>query len=263
MNLNRLTLSLCLLLIPFTAHSQQAAIQNPQAVVLATQALTALTGPTQVSDITLTGTATHTAGSDVQTGNITLKALGNQASRFDLVLTPGTCSEIRNASGGTPQGSWIAPNGVSHAMAYHNTLTDAAWFAPQLTVLSQISNPNLIVSYIGPETRVGAAVQHLHFAFQSASADPTGFFFQGLTAEEVYLDASTFLPAAITFSAHPDNDANTNIPVEIHFSNYQLVQGAQVPFRIQKFMNGTLFLDLTIQTAVLNSGLTNSAFLPN
>jgi hypothetical protein len=259
MTLKRLAVTLCLLLIPFSAHAQQAAVQAPQAVALATQALAALTGTTQVSDITLTGTATRKAGSDIESGSITLKALGNPDSRFDLVVSTGTRSEIRNASGGTPQGSWITPDGVSHAMAYHNTLTDAAWFVPELTVLSQLSNPNLVASYVGQETRAGAAVQHLHFAFQSPSPDPTGLF-QSLSAEEVYLDASTFLPVALTFNAHPDIDAGTNISVEIDFSSYQSVNGVQVPFRVQKLLNGTLFLDVTVQSVQINSGLTSAAF---
>jgi hypothetical protein len=85
MTLKRLAFTFCLLLIPFSAHSQQAVIQNPQAVALATQALAALTGTTPVSEIPLTGTATRTAGSDIESGSITLKALGNPDSRFDLV----------------------------------------------------------------------------------------------------------------------------------------------------------------------------------
>ena len=259
MILKRLMLAFCLLLIPFTARSQQTAIQNPQAVALATQALAALSARTPVSDITLTGTATRTAGSDAETGSVTLQALGNSNSRFDFVSTAGTSSEIRNASGGAPQGSWITPDGVSHAMATHNTFTDAAWFAPELTVLSQLSNPNLMVSYVGQETRAGAAVQHLHFAIQSASTDPTGLF-QGLSAEDVYLDVSTYLPVALIFNTHPDNDAGTNISVEIDYSNYQPVNGVQIPFHVQKSLNGALFLDVAIQSSVLNSGIPASVF---
>jgi hypothetical protein len=259
MTLKRFALAFCLLLIPFSARSQQAAVQSSQAVAFAAQAMAALTGTTPVNDITLTGTATRTAGSDVESGSITLKALGNQASCFDLVMTSGTWSEIRNNSTGVPQGSWITPDGVSHAMANHNTLTDAAWFIPQLTVLSQLSKPNLIISYVGPETRAEVAVQHLHFAIQSASVDPTGLL-QGLSAEEVYLDASTFLPVAVSFNTHPDSDAGTNIPVEIDFSSYQQVNGVQIPFHVQKFLNGSLFLDVTIQSAVLNSGIPQSDF---
>jgi hypothetical protein len=48
--------------------------------------------------------------------------------------------------------------------------------------------------------------------------------------------------------------------VEIDFSNYQAVNGVQVPFRVQKFLNGSLFLDVTVQSAVLNSGIPQSDF---
>jgi hypothetical protein len=251
-------------LIQFTAHSQQAAIQNPQAVALATQAMAALTGTTQVSDITLTGTATRTAGSDIESGNITLRALGTADGRFDINLTNGTRSEIRNSSNGAPQGFWIGFDGTVNSIANHNCFTDAAWFFPALTVLSQVSNPNLTISYIGPETRNGLAIQHIQFVTQFPTAGPDmANFLSQLTVTDVYLDSTSYLPVAILFNAHPDADALTNIPVEVDFSNYQVVQGVHVPFGIQKIMNGTLFLDLTIQGATVDSGLTSSAFSPN
>ena len=259
----RLSILSLLSIVTIATYSQltpPAATQNPTAVSLARNSVAALSGSVQISDVTLTGSATRTAGSDSETGSITLKALGNPNSRFDLVLTSGTSSEIRNASGGESQGLWITPDGVSHAMAAHNTFTDAAWFVPELTVISQLSNPNLIVSYVGQESRAGAAVQHLHFAIQSAPTDPTGLF-EGLSAEDVYLDAATLLPVALIFNTHPDNDANTKISVEIDYSSYQPVKGAQVPFHIQKLLNGTLFLDITVQTANINSGLSETSFL--
>lgn len=260
MTLKRFALGLCLLLIPFTAHSQQAAVKNPQAVALAAKAFAAVSGPTSVNDVTLTGTATSTAGSDVESGTVTLQALAGSGSRMDLNLSNSTRHEVRNlSSNSTPQGYWVGSDGSSHAFSLHNCMTDAAWFAPQLTILSQLSNASLVASYIGEETRAGAPVQHLHFALQSASADPTGLI-QSLTGEEVYLDATTFLPVAITFNAHPDSDAGINIAVEIDFSSYQSVNGVQVPFRIQKLINNGLVLDLTINSAKINQGLTAADF---
>ena len=74
------------------------------------------------------------------------------------------------------------------------------------------------------------------------------------------LDSTTFLPDAITFNIHPDNNALLDIPVEIDFSDYRPVSGTQVPFRIQKFLNNSLFLDFQVQNAAINSGLSASAF---
>jgi hypothetical protein len=222
--------------------------------------MAALSGPTPINDMTLTGTATRTAGSDVESGTAVLQALGGSYSSMNLSLSNSTRREVRNLSPlSVPQGYWAAPDGSPQPFSLHNCMTDAAWFAPQLSVLSQLSNPSLVVSFVGQETRAGATVQHLHFAYQSASPDPTGFF-QGLSAEEVYLDAKTFLPVAITFNAHPDNDASVNISIEIDFSAYQSVNGVLVPFQIQKLINNGLVLDLTINSAKINQGLTAADF---
>jgi hypothetical protein len=229
-----------------------------------------LSGNAQIADVTLTGTAIRIAGSDVGTGTVALKALGTLESRMDLSLSSGTRSEVRNASNGVPQGSWLAPNGSVSNMAMHNCFTDAAWFFPALTVLSQTSNPNLSIAYVGLETKNGIPVQHLNFASVS-TVQPTGpaglrgpvVTLATLSSTDVYLNSSSLLPVAFVFSTHPDNDALTNIPVEIDFSNYQAVNGVQIPFHIQKFLNGSLFLDLTIQAASLNSGLTDSVFASN
>lgn len=237
--------------------SSQPATSNPQAVSLANQALAALVGARQVSDVTLTGTATRTAGTDVETGNITLKALGYGDARLDLSSSGGTRSEVRNVSNG-PGGFWIGLDGASHALAAHNCMTDAAWFFPALSILSQLSNANLVASYVGPETRAGGNVYHIQLSIQPPG-DTTGMP-QRLSAEDVYLSAPTFLPVAVVFNTHPDDDALTNIAVEVDFSNYQNVNGVQIPFRIQKYLNGSLFLDTTVQSAAVNSGLTDSEF---
>jgi hypothetical protein len=259
----RLLLIGFLLLAPaaYPQTSPAPATSSPQAVALANQALATLTGSIQVNDVTLTGTGTRTAGSDVESGSVSLKALAGGESRLDLTVAGGTRSEIRNLdSNGASQGFWIGLDGTAHSMANHNCATDAAWFFPALSALSQLSNPNLIVTYIGNETKGGANVQHLHFVIQNPVASG---LFQQLGAEDIYLNASTNLPVAITFYAHPDNDASANLLVEVDYSNYQAVNGVQVPFRIQRLLNGTVLFDLAVQSATLNSGLTSAAFSPN
>jgi hypothetical protein len=257
-----LTLSVLVLAIPvvFPQTSTTPTTSSPQAVSLAAQALAALVGTVQISDVTLTGTATRTAGSDVETGTITLKALGTTNSRMDLAESGGTRSEIRTSASGFAQGTWIGLDGTSHPMAGHNCMTDAVWFFPAFSVLTQAASADLVATYIGQETRNNASVQHLQFEQPpSVTGDPTGLV-TSLTAEDVYLDAKSFLPVAILFNTHPDSNAGTNIAVEIDFSNYQSTSGAEVPLRVQELLNNSLFLDITIQAVTLNSGLSASTF---
>ena len=55
-------------------------------------------------------------------------------------------------------------------------------------------------------------------------------------------------------------DANTNIPVEIQFGNFQSISGGLVPFRIQKYLQGSLTLDLVVTNVSINSGVPSSVF---
>lgn len=255
----------CIFALPASAQQTSTAVaQNPAAIALVAKSLAGLGGGTAISDVTLTGSATRIAGSDTGSGTVTLKALGTSSSRMDLSLSDGTFSEIRTSISGAPQGQWLAPNGAYNSMAMHNCFTDAAWFFPALTVLSQTSNPNLSITYVGLETKNDISVQHIHFASNSAAqaasvTDPL----PTLSSTDVYLDSSSLLPVAFVFYTHPDNNSVVNIPVEVDFSNYQTVNGIQVPYHIQKFLNGSLYLDMTIQSAALNSGLSISVFSAN
>ena len=79
-----------------------------------------------------------------------------------------------------------------------------------------------------------------------------------LSQTEIFLDAATHLPRSIFYNTHPDNNDLLDIPVELQFSDYRSVNGAQIPFHIQKSVNGSLTLDLQFQSVALNTGLTAS-----
>jgi hypothetical protein len=83
---------------------------------------------------------------------------------------------------------------------------------------------------------------------------------QQLSTMDFYLDANTLLPVAVTFNAHPDNGASTNLLVEVDFSNYQTVSGVVVPMHIQKYQQGNLMVDVVVTGASFNTGLLLSIF---
>ena len=241
------------------AQSQPAS--DPQALSLASQSIAVLTGGTTINDVTLAGSVTWN-GSGSDTGTATLEALGTGESRMDLALSNGTLTEIRDAQTGIPLGQWINPNNVSGQFSTTNCWTDAAWFFPALGSLT--AGQNVVLSYIGQETRNGGAVQHIQsYVYQPNWPTQGGPTPQQLSTMDFYLDASTFLPVAISFNAHPDSDATNNLSVEVDFSGYQNVAGALVPMHIQKYFQGNLLLDVTATSAALNTGLTLSSFTIN
>jgi len=45
---------------------------------------------------------------------------------------------------------------------------------------------------------------------------------------DLYLDATTLLPAFLDFNVHPDQNTATNIPIEIQYGVYQSFKGVLV-----------------------------------
>lgn len=239
-------------------HAQGQPSSDPQAVSFAAQSISALTGGTSINDVTLTGTVTW-SGND--TGTATLRALGTGESRMDLALSAGTRTEIRDAQTGNTLGQWFNPDTTSGYIAAQNCMTDAVWFFPVLGSLTQPSG--VVLLYIGQETRNGGPVQHLQSYVYQPYSPPIGPSPQQLSTMDFYLDANTLLPVAITFNAHPDSDATTNLLIEVDFSNYQTANGIDVPMHVQKYQQGNLLVDLLISGELFNSGLPLSTFTIN
>ncbi len=240
------------------ALAQNAPASNPQALSYASQSIAAMVGSVSVSDVTLTGTATWNGS---QTGTATLRALGTGESRIELALTAGTRTEIRDAQTGAQLGQWFSPNNTSGNYAFQNCWTDAVWFFPVLGSLA--AGPNVVLSYIGPTTWNGESVQHIQSYVYQANSPGLTPSPQQLSTMDFYLDATTLLPAAVTFNAHPDNNANTSLLVEVDFSNYQAISGVVVPLHIQRYQQGNLMVDVVVTEASFNTGLPLSLFTVN
>jgi hypothetical protein len=211
-----------------------------------------------------------------------LKALSTGEARIDLSFPSGNRSEIRNPAGIPPTpnlppgvtaraspalqpvGSWSGPDGTSHPIAQHNLTTDSAWFFPVFVLWRLGSSQGLALTHAGTETRGERTVDHV-----TVTANPQPIknlpakmvaLLQHLSQEHIYLDSSTLLPVATTFNTHPDEDAARDIQVEIRFSDYRAVNGALVPYHVEKYANGSLILDLQFESVVLNTGLSASSF---
>jgi hypothetical protein len=259
----RSALLLCLFLLPFPIRAQQTTVTPPQPSAVLLQAYRAMVGAASVGDVTLTGTARRIAGSDDETGTAVLKALATGEARMDFSFPSGQRSEVRMSSNNVPGGTWTGPDGKAHPQSQHNLMTDSSWFFPPIALGRFVSSQNSAVSLVGQETRDGVSVVHLTVSQQSTVPDVPADIaaeMQHLSQMDIFLDSSTQFPVAVAFNQHPDNDAGLDIPIEIRFSDYRTVNGVQVPFHVQRYLNNCLIVDIQIQAATLNSGLTASAF---
>jgi hypothetical protein len=249
---------------PSFPASQQAsspvAAGSTQAITLLAQSLASLTGHATLTDVTLSGTARRISGSDDESGAAVFKALASGAGRMDLNLSSGKRSEVSDISK-VPAGAWSGTDRVSHPIAFHNLISEPAWFFPAFAIARRLSDSGYVASYVGHETHNGAAVEHISVSQTAPLANPPGgATFEHLTQIDFFLDSATLLPSAIDFNVHPDNNALLDIPVEVQFTDYRAVDGAQVPFHIEKLLNNSLILDFQAQSVTLNTGLAASTF---
>jgi hypothetical protein len=255
------------ILLAVVLTAQQSATptsQSSQAVAILQRSLGLLAGGSAISDVTLTGTVRRLAGSDDETGTAVLKALATGEARMDLGLPSGQSSEVWKNSGniqGVQAGQWTGRDGKSHAIALHNLVTDSSWFFPAMTLTRWLSIPGYAISLVGEESLNGETVEHITVSLLATTfpADMSAMF-QHLSRTEIYLDSASGLPAALAFNIHPDNDAVLDIPVEIRISDYRVVNGAQVPFHVERYLNNVLFMDLHFNVVTLNTGLSAADF---
>ncbi len=235
------------------------AVSDLQAVSLLTAANVALKNSSGTPDLALVANATSFAGSDTQSGAAAFKTRGNANARLELPASGGRIVEVR-ADSDVPSGRASLAGQAAKNLPVHNCWPVSAWFAP-VTALAALATPANAVKYVGPESRNGVPVEHIR-AFRNfvRRTGKETLFYRHLTTVDVYLDSTTHLPLAMAFVTHPEDDASTDIPVEVRFSDYRSVTGIQVPFRIQKLIQGTLNLDLIIQTATINAGVSDSDF---
>lgn len=253
----RLALVFCSIFCSLLAIAQtapQATTSDALAISLAQKSVAALTGGAPISDVRLNTNVISVLGADNETGTGTFQAKGTGESRVDLNLSSGTRSDVRSVTNGIPSGSWQSNAATPAAYAEHNCWTDAAWFFPALSALTQTANPSFVFKYVGQEQHGGVNTQHIR-VFQIGSAQ-----IQSLSTMDFYLDSSSSLPLAVASDARADNDANIRIPNEIRFAQYRAISGIQVPFHFQRMFNGSVVLDATITSAVLNTGLLDSLF---
>jgi len=232
-------------------------VRDPQALTLIASSLKALTGSLTVGDVIVQATASYVAGSDEETGTATLTATSRQESLTQLSLSGGSRQEVRNGL----LGAWVGPDGTTHCAATYNCRTDASWFFPALTLETLSTDSTVALTYVGLDSSKGAPMIHVRAArVQSADSAAAAAEIVRVGTMDIYFDPQSFLPLVLDFKMHGDQDPNTDIAVEVQFGNFQSTSGLLAPLRIQKLLQGTLTLDLTVTSVVLNSGVPDGEF---
>jgi hypothetical protein len=128
--------------------------------------------------------------------------------------------------------------------------------------MSALGSPAYISSDLGVETRNGISVEHIEVWQRPINSLPatSAAYVQQQTQYDIYLDPSTWLPVAMTFTRQldsaspsqflaPAQTSSAGVLEEVRYSNYQQIQGVPMAFHVQVFFQGALFSDIHISSA--------------
>jgi len=206
-------------------------------------------GGQPVQQVEISGNASWHVGNLEDTGTVNMAASANGSSQMQLLLSSsGAKTESQTGTGSNTECSWAGTDGTFHATSADSCLKPLLWFLPAFSLQSSFMPNSLRVSDLGFDNPDGTgSYRHLQSNLSlSGLPKSLGTKIRSDSNTDLWLDPSSFLPVGLSYSVHPDNGSATQVAIDIRYSNYREVSGVKIPFRIQRYVNGTLQLDIEV-----------------
>ena len=226
--------------------------KDPQALAILQGAFAAMGGSVP-SDSTANGTVTTVAGSRTESGSAIILTRGvNQTSEqiqtphgFTLVYSKGQASQLINS--------------VTTPLSFELAASSRSLSFPLPQIAAVLNNPDSGYLYVGLESLNGLQVHHLRY-WNSFNTQPRFQFLAEFTLMDIWVDAVSSLPQRMSQIQRAGRGSEPRIQLDTYLSNYQKVSGVLYPFSVQKSVNGSPWLTITITSVTLNTGLTDASF---
>lgn len=233
---------------------QQQPVRDAEASTLLQNAITAMGGQNAPSDSQATGTIDLVAGSQNDSGTVT-------------ILTRGTAQTSEQIAAQYTQRTVIFSNGQANLVKVTGVVTLPLELVatsqcpdfPLPLLVGEVNNPDWSIQYVGLETLNGSSVQHIRL-WNTYYSNPPFQGISGFTTQDLWLDATSGLPQELSYIRRAGSGDAPSIEVQVYYSSYVNQGGVLYPFQIQKSFNGTPWVTITIQAVAFNVGLTDANF---
>lgn len=239
------TLSGCLLLSLFSLRclGQTAAVPP-----VLTQIASVFSGTQTITSIQLTGTAHWYAGSLQDSGPVTLSASSSGAATMKLDLaTKGSWTESQSAIAAGMTCEWIGSDAIAHQGDMMNCNRPVVWFLPLISLQPSIIPSGVGVLDLGTGALDAGTYRHLQVG-AAFSSIPASLLTESTQASltDIGFDPASLLPEVLSYEVHPDNGTQVQVLIDVLYSNYQKTGGVEIPYKIQRYVNGALELEIDV-----------------
>lgn len=226
--------------------------REASAVTILARAMSA-SGP-QPADVQATGTVTLTEGSRTETGTIRIVGRGLEETAEHMVLPSGRRSLVFSKGAAHEKN-----DDVVSKKSVESAASSQSPSLPVLFILSALTDPDISAEYIGLETLDGADAHHLRLT-NTFSSKKSLERFSEFTKRDIWIDATTSLPKKVWYEQRSGSGAVPRIACGAIYSDYRSVNGRLLPFRIERFQNGSPWATIQIEKYSLNAGIGKSEF---
>jgi hypothetical protein len=167
----------------------------------------------------------------------------------------GSKNEALSGVGSNAACQWSGSDAVSHEIDFGNCLQSAVWFLPALSLQPGVASSAMSAADLGTGPVGSSSRSYRHLQSQLMLSNLPIKMLKSLaqrSTADLGMDPASLLPAVLTYSVHPDNGADVQIAIEVRYSDYRTVSGVQIPFHIQRLVNGTLQLDILVNSVQIN-----------
>ena len=207
-----------------------------------------------VSSVKLTGSVVWHSGTDEDTGPVTITANSDGSQTFTAQLAAsGERSEAQTAIGEGMSCQWARSDGAEHSNDNASCQKSMPWAVPALAL--QAARIPALAGYVdlGSATLNATSYRHLQGQLLLAGL-PARLLPQAMAASTVdaFVDPKLFDLGAIRYKVHADDNPALSIDVEIRYGQITPVNGVRIPFHIERYINGTLQLEINIASAQIS-----------
>lgn len=245
--------------VSFAAKAKYVLTIDPQALVVAQAAFTAMGGTQAISgyqDSLASGTATIYTGGTPVSYPITSKSKGLRETRTELQMQKGTNIRIANQG----QAVIVRPDGSVKSLYSNNTFYEHVDHIPILSVLAEYGNGNVNLLYKGVAQVQGQSEDVIEIDFVPNLDPVQGPMFASMSKTLFFVNQTTKLVDKTQQSVFYEGDQNDTFNEEIYLADYRSVNGLLVPFHQTVDIDGQLDSDIQFTSISLNVGLLDSDF---
>ncbi len=209
-----------------------------------------------VQQIQMSGTADWFAGDVQDSGTVTLTASSNGGTQVQFSLgTSGSRTESQSMANGYMSCQWAGSDGIAHPILSGACWRPVFWFLPAMSLQPSLllANSSVVdrgIGTVGASEGTYRIIQAQVWPSDALPEDTAQI--AATSATIVGLDPSSLLPMVVAYSVPTDSGAMSLIAIEIHYSDYHVVDGVQIPFTIQRYVNGSLQIQISLSSTQIN-----------